>query len=165
MWHAYVHAPEGNITEFNDPNVGPNGGGTLGINPKGEIWGWYIDANNAFHGYLRSPDGTFTEVDAPGAGTGAYQGTTSCWSNICAGGITPDGKVTGWYADSNNVFHGFVRTSLGKFKTFDAPGAGTGAWQGTLPVAINPEGMIAGYYTDTKGVVHGFVRSPDQDQR
>jgi len=162
MWHSYLRAPDGTITEFNDPNVGPNGGGTLGISAKGEIWGWYIDANNAFHGYLRSPDGTFTEVDAPGAGTGAYQGTTSCWSNICAGGISPDGKVAGWYADSNNVFHGFVRTSRGEFKTFDAPGAGTGAWQGTLPVAINPEGAITGYYTDANGVYHGFLRLADR---
>ena len=159
VWHAYLRAPDGTITEFNDPNAGPDGGGTLGINAKGEIWGWYIDANTAFHGYLRSPGGKFTEVDAPEAGTGAYQGTNACWYIPCFGTINPSSAVTGWYVDSNNVYHGFVGAP-GGITEFDVPGAGTGAWQGTLAHAINPEGAITGSYTDAKGVYHGFLRLP-----
>jgi len=161
VWHAYLRHPDGKIKEFNDPNVGPGGGGTLGINAKGEIWGWYMDANTAFHGYLRSPDGkTFTEVDAPGAGTGAYQGTNACWYIPCFGTINPAGAVTGWYMDSNNVYHGFLRSSDGKFTVIDVPGAGKSAGQGTRAHAINPEGAITGSYTDAKGVYHGFLWLP-----
>ena len=160
MWHGYLRASDGTITEFNDPHAGPNGTLTDGINPKGEIWGVYIDANNLFHGFLRSPDGKFTEVDVPGAGTGTYQGTNACWYIYCYGGITPDGTVTGFYADSNSVYHGFLRSPRGHFTKFDANGAGTGTWQGTLPAAINPEGAIAGSYIDSNGVNHGFLRMP-----
>jgi len=93
MWHAYLRAPDGTITEFDDPNAGTGGGtGTLAINRSGEIWGWYFDPNIVFHGYLRSPDGTYTEVDAPGAGTGAYQGTNGGYA-ISDGSIASDGTV------------------------------------------------------------------------
>jgi len=160
MWHGYLRASDGTITEFNDPHAGPNGTLTDGINPAGEIWGVYIDANNVFHGFLLSPDGEFTEVDVPGAGTGTYQGTNACWYIYCYGGITPDGTVTGFYADSNSVYHGFLRSPRGHFTKFDATGAGTGTWQGTLPAAINPEGAIAGSYIDSNGVYHGFLRLP-----
>jgi hypothetical protein len=159
--HAFLRAPGGTITEFNDPNAGPSGGGTLGIDGKGEIWGWYFDANTASHGYLRSADGkTFTEVDAPGAGTGYAQGTNACLYGVCFGSINPSGAVTGWYVDSNKVYHGFVRAPGGKITEFDVPGAGTGAWQGTQATAINPEGDITGHYTDAKGVYHGFLWMP-----
>ena len=159
--HAYLRHPHGKIDEFNDPKAGPDGGGTLGINANGEIWGWYIDAHTVFHGYLRSPDGkTFTEVDAPGAGTGYAQGTNACLVGVCFGSINPSGAVTGWYVDSHNVYHGFVRTPGGKITEFDVPGAGTGAWQGTQATAINPEGEITGHYTDARGVYHGFLWMP-----
>jgi hypothetical protein len=159
-WHGFLRYADGKIDEFNDPNAGPNGGGTLGINAKGEIWGWYFDANNASHGYLTLDGKTFTEVDAPGAGTGFAQGTNACWVGVCFGGINPSGWVTGWYVDSHNVYHGFVRAPGGKITEFDVPGAGTGAWQGTQATAINPKGAITGHYTDAKGVSHGFLRLP-----
>ena len=159
--HAYLRHPDGKIKEFNDPKAGPGGGAALGINGNGEIWGWYFDAHNASHGYLRSPDGKkFTEVDAPGAGTGYAQGTNACLVGVCFGTINPSGWVTGWYVDSHDVYHGFVRAPGGKITEFDVPGAGTGAWQGTQATAINPEGAITGHYTDAKGVYHGFLRMP-----
>jgi hypothetical protein len=42
---------------------------------------------------------TVTTFDAPGAGTGPGQ----AWS------IAPNGPVTGFFFDPNNVVHGFVR--------------------------------------------------------
>jgi len=56
-----------------------------------------------FHGFVRAKDGTITTIDAPGAGTGPGQGTQ-------CGSINPAGAITGSYIDSNNVFHGFLRT-------------------------------------------------------
>ena len=87
--------------------------------------------------------------DAPGAGTGAFQGTD-------APAINPEGAITGFYFDSGNVFHGYVRARDGSFITFDAPGA-----QSTGGESINPAGTITGLYSDTSGLAHGFVRAPD----
>src|SRR5437868_6660354 len=63
---------------------------------------------------------TFTTFDAPGAGTGPGQGTF-------ATSLNPAGAITGYYADANLVFHGFLRAPNGSLTAFDAPGAGTGA--------------------------------------
>jgi len=161
MWHGYLRASDGTITEFDDPNAGTGGGtGALGINPSGKIWGWYFDANIVFHGYLRSRDGVLTAVDVPGAGTGTCQGTNAGCGPIGYGGINPEGTVTGEYADASNVYHGFLRTPDGKFVTFSAPGAGKGNWQGTQATAINSEGAITGFYIDANNVYHGFLRLP-----
>jgi hypothetical protein len=163
VFHAYLRAPDGTITEFDDPNAGTGtyqGTGTSGINPAGEINGWYIDTNNVFHGFLRSLKGDLTEVDVPGAGTGTYQGTDAAPYMPAFGGINPAGTITGFYADANSVYHGYLRSPQGKFVTFDVRGAGTGNWQGTLPLNINPEGTVTGWYIDQNGVYHGFLRMP-----
>lgn len=161
-WHAYVRAPNGAITEYDVPNAG--GTGVLAINQTGEIWGWYFDGDGVWHGYLRSRDGTLTVVDAPGAGTGAGQGTTANPFCCAYGGINQAGTVTSPYMDSSNVLHGFQRTADGKFTTFDAPGAGTGAYQGTMPISISPEGAITGFYVDANNAVHGFLRVDKTDR-
>jgi hypothetical protein len=163
VFHGYVRAPDGTITEFDHPNAGTvagQGTGTSGINPAGEIVGFYIDANNVFHGYLRSPEGGMTPVDVPGAGTGTYQGTYAAEYMYAFGGINPAGTITGYYADKNSVYHGFLRTRDGEFVRFNAPGAGTGTWQGTLSLNITPDGATTGWYIDANGVYHGFLRMP-----
>jgi hypothetical protein len=160
VYHGYVRAPDGTITELDNPNAGTGtsqGTGISGINPAGEINGWYIDPNNVFHGFLRAPDGTMKEVDVPGAGTGIYQGTDAAEYMFAYGGINPAGTITGYYADANNVYHGYLRTRDGNFVTLDVLGAGTGNWQGTLPLNINPKGEIAGYYIDANDAYHGFL--------
>jgi hypothetical protein len=48
----------------------------------------------------------------------------------------------------------------GKFITFDAPGAGTGAGQGTIPYGLTPSGATIGWSVDANNVNHGFVRYP-----
>jgi hypothetical protein len=56
---------------------------------------------------VRDRNGVLTEFDVPGAGTGLFQGTTVY-------NIAPNGAVAGYYLDSNNVFHGFVREPAGQ---------------------------------------------------
>jgi hypothetical protein len=68
--------------------------------------------------------------------------------------------VTGWWLDTNNASHGFVRAPDGRITKFDAPGAGTGAGQGTTPENINDAGTISGLYVDNSNVTHGFIRLP-----
>jgi hypothetical protein len=94
--------------------------------------------------------------DAPGADTkpGDNNGTYSS-------GINAWGAITGSYQDTNNAFHGFLRSPEGKFTTFEAPGANTGSYNGTSPTGINDLGAITGYYSDANSFSHGFVRSPD----
>jgi hypothetical protein len=50
------------------------------------------------------------------------------------------------------------------FRTFDAPGAGTGDldnFRGTVPTGILPDGTIAGAVYDSSDVLHAFVRAPN----
>src|SRR5204863_3633093 len=85
---------------------------------------------------------------AAGQGTRAYA-------------INPSGEITGFFTDSTNVAHGYVRSNQGVITVFDAPGAGTGPGEGTFPFSpliINPKGAISGYYVDSSGVRHGFLR-------
>jgi len=96
-------------------------------------------------------NGNFITFDDPNEGTGAGQG-------IIPYGINPLGAIIGWYVDSNNVNHGFLRAPDGTITSFDAPGAGTGSGQGTIAYGMNTWGVIVGISTDNGGVVHGFVR-------
>jgi hypothetical protein len=102
-------------------------------------------------------------IDAPGAGTGQNQGTGCFAYTDCSVLINNAGVVTGYYLDSNNVYHGFVRRPDGKVTGFEAPDADTkaGDFNGTLPNAINDAGAITGMYYDANNEGHGFLRSPE----
>jgi hypothetical protein len=95
-----------------------------------------------------------TTFDAPGAGTAAGQGTIGYE-------VTAAGTIIGYYIDSGNVAHGYLRSRSGAFTTFDAPGAGTSAGQGTFAYSITPAGAIAGSYIDGNNEYHGFLRAKD----
>src|SRR6516162_861952 len=95
----------------------------------------------------------FFTFDAPGAGIGAFQGTLGLT-------INPKGEIVGYYLDSGNVAHAFVRSRNGTITSFDAPGAGTGAFQGTIAYGINPPGAVVGPYFDSNYVFHSFLRQP-----
>jgi hypothetical protein len=160
--HGFVRYPDGRIATFDAPGGGTVPGwfqGTEGIdiNLEGEITGYVVDGSNLSHGFVRYPNGRITVFDAPGAGTDGSQ-----FQGTFAYEINDLGEVAGFYQDSANVFHGFVRAFNGKITTFDAPGAGTGAYQGTevLPVhSLNLAGDLAGYFVDSSKVLHGFLRT------
>lgn len=59
-----------------------------------------------------------------------------------ADGINDAGLVTGYYEDTNSVFHGFAWQN-GEFKTMDYPGAAN-----TLLYGVNNRGVAIGYYYD-----------------
>src|SRR5438093_3611025 len=84
---------------------------------------------------LIGPQPTITTFDAPGAGTGPGQGTLPF-------GINPAGTMAGYYIDSRDATHGFLRAPDGTITTFDAPGAGTGPGQATAPVSITPPAAV-----------------------
>ena len=172
LFHAFLRGPDGRITTFVGPNTcdtgtsaGCFGNEATNINIFGTSVGNYMDdsANLVGHGLIRAADGKITVFDAPGAGTGFGQGT-GCPG--CSSGFNQFGAIAATYTDSNNVHHGFMRSPGGEFKTFDAPGAGTGSFQGTgcfsdCPVSLNDWGAITGIYIDANFVYHGYLRNPE----
>jgi hypothetical protein len=84
----------------------------------------------------------FTTFDIRGAGKNQGQGT---WPM----GVNSAGVITGYYVDSGNVSHGFLRTSDGKISKFNVPEAGKGPNQGTIPLSIHTTGAIMGSYIDS----------------
>lgn len=158
--HGFLRNPAGGFITFDAPgarSAANNGIFPKRINDAGAITGHYIDAHNVIHGFVRSPSGEFTSFDAPDADKTAGSG-----NGTFPNSINSEGTITGYYADTKNVIHGFVRSPGAEFNTFDAPGAGSVAASGygTFPNSINDAGAVTGHYADAQGVTHGFVRSP-----
>lgn len=172
LFHSFVRYPDGKFSAFLVPgqcetngSEGCYGSELSNINLLGVSAGNYMDktANLVQHGLIRHADGSFTTFEAPGAGTGQGQGT-GCPG--CFAGLNRFGAIAGIYTDSNYVYHGFLRTSDGNFKSFNAPGAGKGSGQGTgcpsdCPVSLNNRGAITGVYIDAQNVYHVYLRSPE----
>jgi hypothetical protein len=172
LFHSFVRYPDGKFSAFLAPgqcetngSEGCYGSELSNINLLGVSVGNYMDntANLVQHGLIRHADGTFTTFEAPGAGAGQGQGT-GCPG--CFAGLNQFGAIAGIYTDSNNVYHGFLRTSDGNFKSFNAPGAGKGSGQGTgcpsdCPVSLNNRGAITGVYIDAQNVFHVYLRNPE----
>ena len=98
------------------------------------------------HSYIMS-------FEAPGSGTQPGQGT-GCFG--CTFSINQSGAVVGTYLDANNVYHGFLRSSVGQFTSLEVPGADTtpNHFNGTFAQSINNSGAITGFYADAKGSTH-----------
>src|SRR5438067_12112300 len=96
--------------------------------------------------------GIITTVELPLMGRGLIQISF-------AANINENWAITGYYVDSSDVSHGFVRAKHGTITPFDVLGAGTDPVQGTFPAGINPEGAITGDYVDSSYMFHGFLRN------
>jgi hypothetical protein len=153
--HGYVRERSGAISSFDPTGAANTFPGS--INSEGVIVGGALDVKDVFHGFVRSAKGAITTFDVPGAGS-----TPLSFEGTLALGITPFGLSTGYWVDSNVVFHGFVRYPNGAIFKFDAPGAGAvpGSSQGTIPQGMNFWGEIVGFLQDSKYVYHGFIRIP-----
>src|SRR5262249_6810654 len=109
----------------------------VGINPRGDIVGYYDSADGIRHGYLLSRE-TFTSIDFPGA------------IRTFAFAVNPRDDTVGSYNSANGRTHGFL-LSGGEFTSIDVPGATF-----TQATGINPRGDIVGQYV-TGGETHGFL--------
>jgi len=152
------NAPSSKIITFNAPQAGKGffqGTYPIDESSNGAIAGYYADAKNVNHGFLRTPDGTITTFDAPGAGKVPNQ--APFLEGTFPQGINVNMAITGYYADANDLSHGFLRAANGGFTTFDVPGA-----LNTYAENINAAGTISGYYQDAEFYHnHGFVRAAD----
>jgi uncharacterized membrane protein len=91
---------------------------------------------------LRAQSGTFSSFDAPGAGG---RGTFPI-------AINRSGLIVGYFTDSSNVEHGFIRDPNGTFTVVDVPGQ-----TGTQITAVNSRGLVTGY-NDIGSGDSGFLR-------
>ena len=166
---ARIERPEestagGTFTTIDITGAGTGAGtGTIAgfIDTAGDVAGVYLDGNEAAHSFLRTADGAVTPIDAPLAGTGATQGTFAL-------SIDSTGNyVTGMYADSNNVYHGFLfQTANDTLTTLDVAGAGTTGHRGTIALGVNSAGTvvgtyITGSYLSQTTYYYGFVQTLD----
>lgn len=140
LYHAFLRASNGTITEFDAPGAGTNGTYPTAINSTGEVAGYYIDTDNIDQGFTRAPNGTITTFNVQGA-----------WTSV--GGINAAGEITGYSAVSGiEANYGYLRTSDGTITTFEEQYV-------TVPFGINTSGVIGGYYLDSSLIYHGFVRT------
>ena len=157
VYHGFLRAPDGAITEFDVPGMGTSPGQgaveVFGMTSDLEIVGDYLDSSNAYHGFIRTPQGKFTTFECPGAAAGGT-GVTA---------VNPAGLISAMYVDVNNAWHGCLRARDGAFTEYDPPDAGTASGQGTYASifsGITPEGAVVGEYLDNNWVWHGYVRTP-----
>jgi len=166
---AMIAQPEDNtgggtyaVIDISGAGTNPGTGTIAGsIDAAGDVAGVYLDNNDAARSFLRTADGAVTPIDAPSAGTGATQGTFAL-------SIDPTGNyVTGMYADSNNVYHGFLfQTANGTLTTIDVSGAGTTGHRGTIALGVNSAGTVVGTYvtgsyTEGTSYYYGFAQALD----
>lgn len=90
---------------------------------------------------------------------GAPTGTPSGTFNSEALGINNYGEVTGYFFDSRQRPHGYIRHADGLFELFDCSEGETVYF--TMPHAINSAGQVAGFVVLSQApYARGFVRDP-----
>lgn len=93
---------------------------------------------------------TFTPFNAPDGGTGSDQGTVGV-------AINTSGAITGYYIDSNNNHHGYVRSANGAITEFNPPNLTE-----IFCAAINSSGQVVGDGLHDQihfGDYYGFLRN------
>jgi hypothetical protein len=160
LFHAFIRGLDGSFTVFDVPGAGAGanqGSVGLDINMGGTAAGAYIDRNNLWHAFVRTPDGNITPFDAPGAvQTFACEDISSYAYLRC---MNSAGAIVGYFLDSSQTVHGFIRDPDGNMTVIDATGAATGNDLGTYVSSINDRGAITGYVLDANNVAHSFMRT------
>lgn len=167
-YHAFLRSPQGHFTIIDIPHI--NAGAFQGtfataINDAGEIAGFYQDGNSVNHGFVRHPKGEIETFNAPNdseMSNFAPQGTIVASSGSA---LNSKGEVTGWYFDSSQSVHGYVRVADGTITEFIDKDGGTGAFQGTYSGSVNPEGVTVGAVLNGSTVYEGLIRFPNGDMK
>jgi hypothetical protein len=170
LFGGFLRRADGTFETWKDPNAcnTPNtstsefcgGTGAFNINVFGVIAGTYMDTNYVGHGLIRLPSGRTQSYEVPGAGSGPYDGT-SCPG--CSVGLNFFGATAGYYVDSSNLQHVYLRSFAGQTTTFDTPGdpsVGDNCFS-DCPLGLNDWNAVTGVYFDVNAVGHGFLRTPN----
>jgi len=113
-----------------------------GINARGRVVGWYVQAG-ATRGFIYEDGVWTTNIVYPGAALTQLRG------------VGPDGTIVGIYRNAGEsllAFHGFVLTTDGVFIAVNFPGH-----VNNVPQRILPDGTLLGCYHDgdIMGTMHG----------
>jgi hypothetical protein len=140
---GFIRTPDGTITTFQVPGES-DGTYPMGINVGGEVTGQYCCSTHGWGGFLRRADGKIKTFDPPDAyDTHPLRVIGRHW-------------IAGWYSDSNDNDHGFVRAG-GVITEFNVKNSN----DQTQTAAMNRNGAITGYYFDGTHD-RGFLRYPDK---
>jgi hypothetical protein len=140
--HAFLRAGDGSFTLI---NVDGNPTSAFWLNGKGEVIGDYLEGG-IVSAYLRKPNGRILKIEIPDS------------QHADGLDINDKGVATGDYADSNGLWHGFIRARDGSLTIFDEPDAGVGPDLGTFAGATDIHGDTIGPYVDENGILHGYIR-------
>ena len=117
---------------------------TQGINTRGDIVGFYEDADHIVHGFLLIGE-EFTSFDVPVSGTTWTQGS----------GINDSRDIVGRYIAGGQQ-HGYLRHIDDTYELLDDPPEG----HSPQPYAINNSSDIVGnFFDETDGITRGFLLS------
>jgi len=136
--HAYFFSTGTGFSQFDVP--GATGTFVFNVNDVADFCGVYDDATGATQAFI-SIAGTITTIAVPGAAGYAI-----------ADDINNAGDIAGYYRDSADVYHGFLRAADG---TITAPIDVSGSTYTDLR-GINDHGLMVGRYRDSTGT-HGFA--------
>ena len=150
---------EGVFTTIDHPDAGSvpgTGTAATGIDDRGRIVGFYLDAGAMGHGFVRDKawrrrESDFIRIDHPDAGARPGTGTLAL-------GLNDRGQIVGGYVDADGRGHGFLLDD-GEFTTIDHPDAASEPRLGTVLFGINNRRQIVGQYIDTDLRCHGLLRS------
>jgi len=140
VWHVTIHNRTGQ-TPFPDPSGYPSGIQANGINNRGVVAGFVLDAGGHSHGFFG--DGAhYTVRDFPGA-------TDTYFTRVADTGV-----AVGYYGLADGSLHAF-QYKAGHFRTIDPPGSAAGGV--AVALSINNAGEISGAYFNAGGSLVGFL--------
>jgi hypothetical protein len=138
VWHVAIHNHRG-LAPFPDPHGYPGGIQVNGINNRGVVAGFVLDAGGHSHGFFG--DGVHnTILDYPGA-------MDTYFTKVADTGV-----AVGYYGLPDESLHAF-QYKAGHFSAIDPPGAAGVA----VALSINNAGEISGAYFDVGGSLVGFL--------
>ncbi|HEX3653558.1 MAG TPA: hypothetical protein VHU18_12120 [Rhizomicrobium sp.] len=98
-WHGFIRDPAGGFTSFDAGVLPGTRVNSAMINDRGVIAGFDQTRRRRDHTYIRKPDGTINDLHVPGQ-----------YGYAIAFAINSKGAIAGTFQDSQNVYHGFLRT-------------------------------------------------------
>ena len=140
VWHVIIHNRTGQ-TPFPEPPGYPGGISANGINNRGVVAGFVLDAGGHAHGFFG--DGEHSTIrDYPGA-------TDTYFTRVADTGV-----AVGYYGLPDGSLHAFQYKAR-HFSTIDPPGTPPGGV--AVALSINNAGEISGAYFDAGGSLIGFL--------
>jgi len=149
--HGFLRTAQGKFTTFDVPNAIGNLLYNAFVNDRGIVAGTWIDEHSdecpcdIEAGFQRARDGAFS----------GYEGPYGPLQNVQVYGLNFEGTAVGWYADTNDDAHAFVRYANGRFLKINV----TSELE-SVGSAINATGVVTGFWIDANGAYHGFLWSP-----